>query len=83
MKNFYVTLNGLWFFDLEVVANSNEEAINKAMDIVDQESGPIGIDYIDQHVEEEGGNGPGPGDMKVSGKFFPKIWEEKYKKSEK
>ena len=40
---------------------------------------------LDQHAEEDNGqkilDGPGPGDMKISDEFFPKIIAAKYEDS--
>ena len=52
MKEFYVVLNGLWSFDFVIDANSKEEAKTLAMELMDEDHGPIEIEHVDQHAEE-------------------------------
>ena len=52
MKEFYVVLNGLWSFDFVIDANSKEEAERLAMELMDEDHGPIDIEHVDQHAEE-------------------------------
>lgn len=85
MKEYNVYLNGLWFFDYIIEANTKEEAIKKAMNEMELESGSIDLTHIDQYVEEYDGVGVGPGinDMNISSEYFPEILKKVYAKEEK
>jgi hypothetical protein len=85
MKTFNVHLTGLWNFDFLVDAKSKEEAIGEAIEVMELEAAPIDLCHVDQYAEEDNGqkilDGPGPGDMKISDEFFPKIIAAKYEDS--
>ena len=53
MKEFNICLEGTWNFDYVINANSKEEAINKAIQEMDAESGSISLYHTHQWFEDE------------------------------
>ena len=53
MKEFNICLEGTWYFDYLIKANSKEEAIEKAIEQMDQESGAIDLEHTKQWFECE------------------------------
>ena len=53
MKDFHIFLEGTWGFDYGVEANSKEEAIDKAIQDMDGESGAITLIHTNQWFEGE------------------------------
>lgn len=53
MKEFNICLEGTWNFDYVINANSKEEAINKAIQEMDAESGSIALIHTNQWFEGE------------------------------
>ena len=51
MKEFDICLEGTWFFNYLIEANSKEEAIEKAIQEMDQESGSIDLDHTKRWFE--------------------------------
>ena len=82
MKEFNVTLNGLWSFGFCIKANSKQDAIEKAIKAMDMESGPIDFKLIEQFAEEEGEllNDFGPEDAAIIEKFYKVILKAKHAK---
>ncbi len=52
MKEFNICLEGTWNFDYIIEANSKEEAIEKAIQEMDQESGSIDLAHTKQWIED-------------------------------
>ena len=53
MKEFDICMEGNWFFDYTIKANSKEEAIEKAIEEMDQESGSIDLEHTKQWFDCE------------------------------
>jgi hypothetical protein len=53
MKEFNICLEGTWYFDYLIKANSKEEAIEKAIEQMDQESGAIDLEHTKQWFDCE------------------------------
>lgn len=52
MKEFNICLEGTWNFDYIIEANSKEEAIEKAIQEMDQESRSIDLAHTKQWIED-------------------------------
>jgi len=87
MKEFYVELYGFWGDSFNIEANSKEEAIEEAMDKIDQGSPSVYLDHIEQYAEELKGGyicWPRPEDMPISEEIYQKyIFPENKKDAQK
>ncbi len=54
MKDFDICLEGTWFFNYSLKANSKEEAIEKAIKDMNRESRSIDLYHTNQWFEFEG-----------------------------
>ena len=53
MKEFDIRIEGEWFFSATYYANSKEEALEKALQNICDETFPFGLIILRQYVDEE------------------------------